>query len=183
METHESAYGNKRTKEKVPKRPTIKSGANMHEFKLKLTQFIARKGLGPASASDNTNINEFNDKNRDKVSMLCAEMLDDEGPLREEPELVRYLLELTQDVGSELYQHGGRVFKMIFDGFSLTDDSTEMIQLSKMTHAKLMSIKFEKTDSSQMVKAHLDALIAETMNLGYEPTTTSRWCSSRSTST
>ena len=87
METHESAYGNKRTKEKVPKRPTIKSGANMHEFKLKLTQLIARKGLGPASASDNTNIDDFNDKMRDKVSVLCAEMLDDEGPLREEPEL------------------------------------------------------------------------------------------------
>ena len=169
METQDGAYGNKRTKLVMPRRPTIKSSANMHMFKLKLTHTIARKGLGPACASDKTNIEDLNDKMRDKVSILCAEILDEvEGPLRGEPELVRHLLELTQDVNSELYQHGGRVLKMIVDGYSLTDDSTEMIQLSKMKHAKLMTIKLEKNDSGEMVKAHLDALIAETMNLGYD---------------
>ena len=45
METQESAYGNKRTKLVMPRRPTIKSSANMHMFKLKLMQTIAFGGL------------------------------------------------------------------------------------------------------------------------------------------
>ena len=36
------------------------------------------------------------------MSILCAEILDEvEGPLRGKPELVRHLLELTQDVNFE----------------------------------------------------------------------------------
>ena len=57
---------------------------------------------------------------------------------------------------------------MIVDGYSLTDESTEMVQISKMRHAKLMTWRFEKTNTGVMVKAHLDAIIAETMNLGYD---------------
>ena len=109
METHESAHGNKRKNLVMPKRPTMKSSANMHWFKLTLMQAIARKGLGGASSTDKTNIDDLSEKMRDKVCILCAEMLDEaDGPLRGGAELVRHLLELTQDVNSELYQHGGR---------------------------------------------------------------------------
>ena len=54
METQDGAY--EQTKLVMPRRPTMKSSANMHMFKLKLMQTIARKGLGPASTSDKTNI-------------------------------------------------------------------------------------------------------------------------------
>ena len=112
METHDGAYGNTRKNSVMPKRPTIKSSANMRRWKLTLMQAIARKGLGGASATDKTNIDDLSEKIRDKVSMLCADTLDEaEGPLRGGAELVQHLPELTQDVDSALYQHGGRVLK------------------------------------------------------------------------
>ena len=118
METHDSAYERKRKVAVMPMRPTIRSSANMHTFRLKLMQAIARKGLGSASATEENNLDDLSEKMREKVSMLCADMLDDvEGPLRRETELVQHLLELTQETDSELYQHGGRVLKLMVDGY------------------------------------------------------------------
>ena len=63
METQDGAY--EQTKLVMPRRPTMKSSANMHMFKLKLTQTIARKGLGPASSSDKTNIEDLSAQRQD----------------------------------------------------------------------------------------------------------------------
>ena len=143
METHDSAYGNKRKLAMMPVRPSIRSSANMHTWTLKLVQAIARKGLGSASATEENDLDDLSEKLREKVSMLCADMLDDvEGPLRRETELVQHLLELTQDPDPAQYQHGGRVLKLIVSGYSLTDDSTEMVQISKMKHGALMRMQF-----------------------------------------
>ena len=65
METHENTHGNKRKNLVMPKRPTMKSSANMHWFKLNLMQAIARKGLGPASSSDKTNIEDLSAQRQD----------------------------------------------------------------------------------------------------------------------
>ena len=113
-------------------------------------QAIARKGLGSgASATEENDLDDLSEKMREKVSMLCADMLDDvEGPLRRETELVQHLLELTQDPDPAQYQHGGRVLKLIVSGYSLTDDSTEMVQISKMKHGALMRMKFEKASTT-----------------------------------
>ena len=101
----------------MPARPSIRSSANMHSWKLKVKQAIVRKGLGSASMTEEYDLDDLAEIMREKVSTLCADMLDDvEGPLRREPELVQHLLELTQDPASELYQHGGRVLKLIISG-------------------------------------------------------------------
>ena len=81
METHESAHGNKRKNLVMPKRPTMKSSANMHWFKLTLMQAIARKGLGGASSTDKTNIDDLSEKMRPDVTgedgLMRAYMLRD----------------------------------------------------------------------------------------------------------
>ena len=65
------------------------------------------RGFGDVVELHATEMDALSEKQAIAMTSLCAVLLDEEeGPIRGEPELIMFLLELTQDRDDFLYRHG-----------------------------------------------------------------------------